>query len=122
MISGVRVAAFGLSACACLIVSAATHAQPITGADRVFGTDRHLVQYYYPYGPYGPYYGPYPYYAPPPPALLHTAAAAARAGAAGDGSTAAAVLVLLRRSQGLLPAGAELPDALASGERAAAQE
>jgi len=67
MIADVRAAAFGLSAAAGLIVSVAAHALPTAAVDRAPSADRHLVQYYYPYGPYGPYYGPYPYYSPPPP-------------------------------------------------------
>ena len=67
MISGVKAAAFGLSAAAGLVVSLAAHAVPIAAADHNASADRYLVQYYYPYGPYGPYYGPYPYYSPPPP-------------------------------------------------------
>ena len=67
MSASVRIAAFGLSAAAGLIVSVAAHALPIAAADHSVSTDRHLVQYYYPNGPYGPYYGPYPYYSPPPP-------------------------------------------------------
>jgi hypothetical protein len=48
MITRLRVAAFGLSACTALIASFSAQAIPIAGVDRAPGADRHLVQYYYP--------------------------------------------------------------------------